>query len=50
VPEKKLSELAEANLEISPDAIAALGKSIGPPWGKDQKTAAMAAIVALNKI
>ena len=50
VPEKKLSELAEANPEISPDAIAALGKSIGPPWGKDQKTAAMAAIVALSKI
>jgi hypothetical protein len=47
VPEKKL---AEANPEISPNAIAALGKSIGPPWGKDQKCAAMAAIVALRKI
>jgi len=29
--------------------ITALGKSIGPPWGKDQKEAALAALVALNE-
>jgi hypothetical protein len=28
--------------------IAALGKSAGPPWGKDQKDAALAAFVALR--
>jgi hypothetical protein len=27
--------------------IAALGRSAGPPWGKDQKEAAAAALVAL---
>jgi hypothetical protein len=29
--------------------ITALGKSAGPPWGKDQKDAALAALVALKK-
>ena len=29
--------------------VAALGKTVGPPWGKDQKEAAAAAIVALNR-
>jgi len=28
--------------------IAALGKSVGPPWGRDQKDAALAALVALK--
>jgi hypothetical protein len=28
--------------------IAALGKQAGPPWGKDQKEAAAAALVALR--
>jgi hypothetical protein len=28
------------------DAVVTLGKSVGPPWGKDQKTAAMAAMIA----
>jgi hypothetical protein len=28
--------------------IAALGRSAGPPWGKDQKDAALAALIALN--
>ena len=28
--------------------IVALGKSVGPPWGKDQKEAALAAMIALN--
>ena len=28
--------------------IAALGKTAGPPWGKDQKSATLAAMVALQ--
>jgi hypothetical protein len=28
--------------------IASLGKSVGPPWGKDQKDAALAALIALR--
>ena len=28
--------------------LAALGKSVGPPWGADQKEAAAAALVVLN--
>ena len=31
------------------DAVAALGKSAGPPWGKDQKDAARAALIALRR-
>lgn len=49
VPEKKMNELAEANTNVSLDTIAPLGKSIGPPWGKDQKSAALAAMIALTK-
>jgi len=30
------------------DRVAILGKSVGSPWGKDQKTAAMAAMIVLN--
>ena len=41
VPEKTLS--ADAS---TLQRIAALGKSVGAPWGKDQKTAALAAIKA----
>jgi hypothetical protein len=44
VPEKTLS--ADAS---TLQRIAALGKSVGAPWGKDQKTAALAAIQALAK-
>ena len=29
--------------------LALLGKMAGPPWGKDQKTAALAAVIALDK-
>ena len=29
--------------------LATLGKTVGPPWGKDQKEAAAVAIVALNQ-
>ncbi|HXI02145.1 MAG TPA: hypothetical protein VNI57_03115 [Candidatus Saccharimonadales bacterium] len=52
VPEKKLQEFATSSLGVAASAlkkkIAALGKSAGPPWGKDQKEAALAALVALR--
>lgn len=52
VLEKQLAELAERALETSMSrlqkTIAALGKSAGPPWGKDQKDAALAAMIALR--
>ena len=28
--------------------VAGLGKSVGPPWGKDQKEAALAALMVLS--
>lgn len=31
------------------DDVATLGKTVGPPWGKDQKTAALAALITLTK-
>lgn len=37
--------LARADLEA---CLAVLGKTVGPPWGKDQKEAAAAALVALS--
>jgi hypothetical protein len=52
IPEKQLDEHAERALATSVyslrKAIASLGKSIGPPWGKDQKDAALAAMIALE--
>ncbi|HEV7427397.1 MAG TPA: hypothetical protein VGQ46_13615 [Thermoanaerobaculia bacterium] len=39
--------IQEKQLPIN-DAVAALGKSAGPPWGKDQKCAASAAMIVLN--
>ena len=52
VPEKELGPFAEKTLQTSLDSltskIAALGKSIGPPWGKDQKDATLAAMIALD--
>lgn len=52
VPEKTLPAYAESALKISPQSllekITALGKSVGPPWGKDQKEAAVAAMIALK--
>src|SRR6185436_5187832 len=52
IPEKQLNEHAEVTL-ATPAAkltklIAVLGKSIGAPWGKDQKEAALAAMIALK--
>jgi hypothetical protein len=44
IPEKELSARDGASATI-----AALGKSVGPPWGKDQKTAALAAMTILKR-
>ncbi len=53
IPEKMLTERAERALRTSASSlskeIAALGKSVGPPWGKDQKDSALAAMIALLK-
>ncbi len=52
IPEKQLAEHAERVLATSlselTSKVATLGKSVGPPWGKDQKSAALAALVALQ--
>jgi hypothetical protein len=52
LPEKTLTPHAVAALGIPASSlakeIARLGKSAGPPWGKDQKEAALAALVALQ--
>ena len=50
IPEKQLAARAEQALGM-PAArllklVASLGKALGPPWGKDQKDAALAAMVA----
>jgi hypothetical protein len=53
VREKRLWEDAEQKLGIAQGAllqrIAELGKAAGPPWGKDQKSAALAAMIALKR-
>ncbi|MEP6636061.1 MAG: hypothetical protein ABJB97_04990 [Acidobacteriota bacterium] len=47
VPEKELgARVGELPSSIGPREILALGSSVGPPWGKDQKSAALAAISA----
>lgn len=52
IPETLLMKRAEQALGIPPNGIVekmtALGKAVGPPWGKDQKQAALAALVALQ--
>ena len=53
IPEKQLNEQAEKNL-MRPLAdvmkeVNTLGKVAGAPWGKDQKNAALAAIIALSR-
>ena len=54
IPEKQLEEQAERALGSSANGLrktlASLGKSVGPPWGKDQKDAALAAMIALGPI
>ena len=51
IPEKEIMTCAEVKLRIPAGEISkqlsALGKVAGPPWGKDQKDAALAAMVAL---
>ena len=51
IPEKALLNDAERRLGVPvadiTKQIAALGKAAGPPWGKDQKDAALAAMIAL---
>ena len=42
IHEKRLDERAERA------TVASLGKSVGPPWGKDQKDASLAAMIALR--
>ncbi len=53
VREKRLWEAAEKELATARGAlmktIAELGKAAGPPWAKDQKSAALAAMIALGK-
>jgi hypothetical protein len=53
VPEKQLDQHAERALDISLNSarktIASLGKSVGAPWGKDQKDATLAAMIALHE-
>ena len=52
IHEKRLDEQDEQALATSVDSlrktIASLGKSVGPPWGKDQKDASLAAMIALQ--
>jgi hypothetical protein len=52
IPEKLLTEQAKRALATSASAlmkrIATLGKTAGPPWGRDQKDAALAAMIALQ--
>jgi hypothetical protein len=52
IPEKALAKHAERAMGTPASTlvkkIATLGKSVGPPWGKDQKDAALAAWVALQ--
>jgi hypothetical protein len=52
VPEKQLEATATDRLGVPMDkvmqTVAALGKSVGAPWGKDQKIATVAALIALR--
>ena len=51
--EKQLDQQAEAVLATPLShlrkTLASLGKAAGPPWGKDQKDAALAAMIALGR-
>jgi hypothetical protein len=52
IPERLLTKHAERALGSPMSRLArrvtTLGKSVGPPWGKDQKDAALAAMIALH--
>jgi len=47
VSEKEITDQAAKSIGRPTEIIAAVGRSIGPPWGKDQKNAALAAMMAL---
>lgn len=53
IPEKQLVHHAEtalaAPLHRLTKTLTTLGKSVGPPWGKDQKDATLAAMIALRE-
>jgi hypothetical protein len=52
VPEKRLNEIAAKELAIPPARLTAiltrLGKTVSAPWGKDQKNATLAAMIAIE--
>jgi hypothetical protein len=52
ISEKSMVERAATTLALSPETLSGLlttlGKSVGAPWGKDQKDAAVAAMIALS--
>jgi hypothetical protein len=52
IRDKALAQRAEATLgapqRVLLQRVALLGKSVGPPWGKDQKDAALAALMGLQ--
>jgi len=52
VPEKQLDERAQRVFGAAAGGvrarIATLGKTVGPPWGMDQKDATLAALLALR--
>jgi len=54
IPEKQLMKHTEKALGIKASTlvskVAALGKLVGPPWGKDQKDAALGAMVAFKEV
>jgi hypothetical protein len=53
LPERGLMKLAEKALGTDARTLlkrmSSLGKTVGPPWGKDQKEAALAALVVLSR-
>ena len=53
IPERNLNEQMQIKFGEAADQmsrqVAMLGRSIGPPWTKDQKTAALAAALVLAK-
>jgi len=52
IPEKSLTKHAEGALgtplSVLSKELTAMGKAVGPPWGRDQKDAALAAMIALK--
>jgi hypothetical protein len=54
IPEKQLNQYAQSSLARPMSSlmtiINTLGKSVGAPWGKDQKSAALAAMIGLHRI